>query len=69
MDGVVIELDSSHQYMGVAVAHEVGHYLGLNHVHTEGNLMCGGLDAFQQPIFDTSASQTVLTSAQGDEMR
>jgi Matrixin len=40
-NGCVVELALSRQWTGNVIAHEVGHYLGLEHEHDRTNLMCG----------------------------
>jgi hypothetical protein len=67
--GCLVELAGTRHFTGIAVAHEVGHYLGLGHEHDERNLMCGGLNLLGQPRCDTSEAQTELTSEQGDRMK
>lgn len=57
MDGSVIDMSNNTAFVGIALAHEAGHYLGLSHVNSpSGNLMLpnGG---------------TTLTSSQGSKIR
>jgi hypothetical protein len=75
MDGVVIAIRGNKdgwitpRYTGIALAHELGHYLGLDHSRTVGNLMCGGVNVLQEQICDTSDQQTDLTAEQGAKMK
>lgn len=65
--GVVCELGLSEEFTGVLVAHEVGHYLGLDHGTDINNFM--GTDTNNDGIGETTANSTGITSAQGNKMR
>jgi hypothetical protein len=40
MSGVVVDLSvNTSRFFGIAIAHEVGHYLGLEHTSSSTNLM------------------------------
>jgi hypothetical protein len=39
MNGLVVELQSSQQLLGIIMAHELGHYLGLKHTDKPNNVM------------------------------
>jgi len=56
MDGMVVELIGS--MTGLALAHELGHYLGLSHVSDSTNLM-----------FPSAPNGGQLTAAQGATMK
>lgn len=59
MNGAVVELQSSQACLGVIMAHELGHYMGLSHTSATNNLLnptiCSG--------------NTVITSGQGNSMK
>lgn len=59
MDGSVIAIDETSFITELATAHEIGHYLGLSHDGTVGNLM----------FPNTGGIGTFLRSDQGDNMR
>lgn len=68
MTGAVLELSgSSNFFTGVLMAHEVGHYLGLQHDGTINNVM--GVDSNNDGIGEISSSSTQLTSSQGTTIR
>jgi Matrixin len=59
MDGIVVEIQRMSQNLtGFVLAHEVGHYLGLDHADDSDNLM-----------YDSVPNGGGLTSGQGDDMR
>lgn len=58
MDGSVVALEGSVNTTGFVLAHEAGHYLGLGHSSSNGNLM-----------FGTVPNGGNLTSGQGSDMR
>ncbi|GAA0948922.1 hypothetical protein [Virgisporangium aurantiacum] len=70
MSGTVVELSWTPQFTGVLIAHELGHYLSLDHVSDEGNLMCGpsGVWPFRTSC-EPSQDNTEITTAQGAEMK
>lgn len=53
-EGVVVEIQGNVS-SGVALAHELGHYWGLEHVSTPTNLMLG--QGFPMPPYDLSGGQ------------
>lgn len=59
MTGTVAEIVGSAAVSGVVMAHEVGHYLGLDHSYVNGNFMYPSL----------SAAATAIQTAQGDVMK
>jgi hypothetical protein len=59
MNGAVVEVQSTQSVLGVVMAHELGHYLGLDHTSATNNLM--------QP--SVGSSNTVLISSQGNTMK
>lgn len=59
MNGNVVELQSSQSVLGVIMAHEIGHYLGLGHTSASGNVM--------QP--SVGSGSTGLTGSQGTTMK
>ena len=65
MTGTVIELSSG--ILGILTAHEVGHYLGLQHATTITNVM--GVDSNGDGIGELNSTSTNLTSSQGTTMR
>ena len=58
MDGSVVAIEGSPNTTGFVLAHEAGHYLGLSHTTSSGNLM-----------FGTVPNGGNLTSSQGSNMR
>lgn len=58
MDGSVVAMEGSVNTTGFVLAHEAGHYLGLGHSSSSGNLM-----------FGTVPNGGNLTSSQGADMR
>jgi hypothetical protein len=66
MTGVVIEFEGSPQMVGIRVAHEVGHYLGLGHESDSTNLMCGP-KLFHERC-DPSVDMTNITADQAETM-
>lgn len=58
MDGSVVAIESSVNTTGFVLAHEAGHYLGLDHSRSSGNLM-----------FGTVPNGGALTGGQGSNMR
>ena len=58
MDGSVVAIEGSANTTGFVLAHEAGHYLGLNHSSSSSNLM-----------FGTVPNGGNLTSGQGSNMR
>lgn len=68
MSGSVIEVASvGHRILGISLAHEVGHYLGLRHTNSATNLM--GVDSNGDGIGEITNDSTKLTSSQGLTMR
>jgi len=65
--GAVMELGSSDQFTGVLMAHEVGHYLGLEHGDDIANVM--GEDPDNDGVGEINSGSTGLTSDQGDIMK
>jgi hypothetical protein len=60
MTGSVVSLNGSTSFIGNTFAHEIGHYLGLDHIPDSGNFIGGGGD---------SDSFTGIFSWQGDIMK
>ena len=58
MDGSVVAIESTPHTTGYVLAHEAGHYLGLNHSSNANNLM-----------FGTVPNGGQLTSGQGSDIR
>lgn len=58
MDGSVVAIEGSVNTTGFVLAHEAGHYLGLSHSSSSGNLM-----------FGTVPNGGNLTSGQGSDIR
>jgi len=58
MDGSVVAIEGSANTTGFVLAHEAGHYMGLSHSSSSGNLM-----------FGTVPNGGNLTSSQGSDMR
>lgn len=58
MDGSVVAIESDPNTSGFVMAHEAGHYLGLNHVNDSTNLM--------NPSVPNGG---ILTSSQGNNMK
>lgn len=67
MTGSVVELNNGNNFTGVVLAHEVGHYLGLQHGTSATNLM--GVDSNNDGIGEISNASTGLTAAQATTMR
>jgi hypothetical protein len=68
MSGSVLELSgSSNFFTGVLMAHEVGHYLGLDHDGSKSNVM--GVDSNGDGIGEINSGSVNLTSSQGATMR
>lgn len=65
--GAVLELQGSDDFTGILLAHEVGHYLTLEHANTITNLM--GVDSNNDGIGELSGASRNLTENQGDEMK
>lgn len=65
--GAVLELSGSRRFTGVLLAHEVGHYVGLEHTNTITNLM--GADTNNDGIGEITRNSTNLTSGQGSTMK
>jgi hypothetical protein len=67
MSGAVLELSGSDDFTSVLLAHEVGHYLGLEHASSINNVM--GVDSDGNGIGEISTSSTGLSSSQGSTMK
>ena len=66
--GAVVEVNaSSDDFLGILVAHEVGHYLGLTHTNSATNLM--GVDSNSDGIGEISLNSRDITSGQRTTMR
>ncbi|HEY1347740.1 MAG TPA: hypothetical protein VGF54_22345 [Streptosporangiaceae bacterium] len=67
LSGAVVSLAQSHRFLGVLVAHEVAHYLGLQHANSLSNLM--GADTNGDGIGELNNNSTGVTSSQASTMR
>lgn len=67
LSGAVIELSKGPRMLGVLMAHEVGHYLGLKHANTLTNVM--GADTNDDGIGEIDSNSTNLTAGQATSMR
>lgn len=67
MSGCVIELAGSPRFRGIAIGHEIGHYLGLGHETASTNIMCGPV-IFRERC-DLSLNMTNITTAQAAGMK
>jgi len=65
--GVVLELGGSSDFAGILLAHEVGHYLHLEHANAITNMM--GVDSNGDGIGELNSTSTNITTAQGNTMR
>ena len=67
--GAVVEVTggSSNDFMGILMAHEVGHYLGLKHTNSATNLM--GVDSNNDGIGEINNNSRDLVASQVDTMR
>ncbi len=66
--GAVVEVNGgTNDWLGVLVAHEVGHYLTLGHANAMTNLM--GVDSNGDGIGELSVNSRNLTSSQINEMK
>lgn len=65
--GAVLEVAGSDEFLGVLLAHEVGHYLGLSHGNDITNVM--GADTNMNGIGEINENSTGLTDTQGDTMK
>lgn len=66
--GAVVEVTTSpDDFLGVLVAHEVGHYLGLTHTNSATNLM--GVDSNNDGIGELTLNSRDITSSQRTTMR
>jgi Metallo-peptidase family M12B Reprolysin-like len=65
--GLVVPLSSPRQWLGISLAHEIGHYLGLRHETTVSNLMCG--DRLFVGSCDGTLQSTQITASQADTMK
>lgn len=65
--GVVLEVQGSDDFTGILLAHEVGHYLHLNHANTITNMM--GVDSNNDGIGELDGTSTNITAAQGILMK
>lgn len=63
---VALAVTDSNDFLGIVVAHEVAHYLGLKHSATVTNLM--GTDVDDNGIGDLSDASRHLTAVQGQLM-
>jgi hypothetical protein len=67
LTGVLVALSSDRQWSGQTLAHEVGHYLGLDHTTSPTNLMCGDIDG--DGIGDSTYVSTGITASQSATMK
>lgn len=66
--GAVVEVNtSSDDFLGIVVAHEVGHYLGLKHTNSATNLM--GVDSNNDGIGEITLNSRDITASQRETMR
>lgn len=66
--GAVVQVNtSSDDFLGIIVAHEVGHYLGLKHTNSATNLM--GVDSNNDGIGEITLNSRVITGSQRTTMR
>ncbi|HEX2047421.1 MAG TPA: zinc-dependent metalloprotease family protein [Acidimicrobiales bacterium] len=65
--GAVLEVGNSAQFLGILLAHEVGHYLGLPHAGDITNVM--GDDSDGDGIGSINGSSVNLTTSQGNTMK
>lgn len=68
LSGAVVQVDGiTRRTLGVILAHEIGHYLGLSHGDNIANVM--GTDIDGNGVGDTNDDSTQLTSSQGQTMK
>ena len=65
--GAVLEVGNSAQFLGILLAHEVGHYLGLAHAGNITNVM--GDDSDGDGIGSINGTSVNLTTSQGNTMK
>lgn len=65
--GAVLEVGYSDPFAGILLAHEVGHYLTLDHFTAMTNVM--GVDSDNDGIGEINSTSLNLTDEQGDDMR
>jgi hypothetical protein len=65
--GAVLEVSGGRRFTGIILAHEVAHYLGLEHTNSATNLM--GVDSNGDGIGEITNDSTVITNSQGVDMR
>lgn len=66
--GAVVQVTTTpDDFLGILVAHEVGHYLGLVHTNSATNLM--GVDSNNDGIGELTQNSRDITSGQGSTMR